>query len=293
MRYDLYNDCDVTELQYPITLTGGTDTYTPTADIGSNQNWGGGVAILNIGDGGTDATDALDVTLQGAPESVVSTLSSTADTGVALRYATNDNIKLSYSFLTAQAYNGLYSVKLYLKKLGTPAGGTPKIWVTVESDSGGNPNGAITNGTSNVIDPTTLSTSYGWIEFTFAIEPVLATSTTYHIVLQGDYTVDASNHVLWAVDTVTSGGKMEIYDSSWADVSTQTPATQVIYRTYSTLATFSQATGADTYCKQLQYKSFGAGYRYIRGLLNLTNGNSASFPISMSLVVPKKDSSLA
>lgn len=91
------------------------------------------------------------------------------------------------------------SVRLWLKKVGTPTG---NLTVKLQTDSAGSPSGTpVTNGTSDVIAASTLATSYGWITFTFAINPTLAAATQYHIVLETADTQSNSNYVVWGADS--------------------------------------------------------------------------------------------
>jgi hypothetical protein len=106
-------------------------------------------------------------------------------------------------------------VRLWLKKVGTPTG---NINIEIQTDNSGVPSGtAVTNGTSDNVDVSTLTTSYDWIEFTFSTNPSLTASTQYHLVLQGDFTVNSSNYVHWGADdydVVYPDGSMSVYDGT-------------------------------------------------------------------------------
>ncbi|MDQ7027564.1 MAG: choice-of-anchor R domain-containing protein, partial [Anaerolineae bacterium] len=90
------------------------------------------------------------------------------------------------------------SVKLWLRKSGTPAG---NLTVKIETDSSGSPSGTVvTNGTSATVAASSLATSYGWIEFTFSTPPSLSASTQYHLVLETTDTQSNTNYVEWGAD---------------------------------------------------------------------------------------------
>jgi len=109
-------------------------------------------------------------------------------------------------------------IRLWLKKTGTPAG-TDTLTLVIQTDSSGVPSGsAVTNGTSNTVDISdTLTTSYAWVEFTFATNPSLTAGTQYHLVLQGAFTISASNYVQWGADNydiIYANGSMSYYDDT-------------------------------------------------------------------------------
>lgn len=97
-----------------------------------------------------------------------------------------------------QAAGGVFKVNLWLKKVGSPTG---NLTVTIETDNAGDPSGtAVTNGTSNNVAASSLSTGYGWIEFTFATSPTLSASTQYHLVLETTESHDEFDYVVWGAD---------------------------------------------------------------------------------------------
>lgn len=110
------------------------------------------------------------------------------------------------------------TIKLWLKKVGSPTG---NLTVTIESDSSGAPSGSpISNGTAGTVAASTLSTSYGWITFTFSTPPTLTGSTTYWIVLDTSDSISETNYVQWGADGSAPGyanGEMKSYaSSSWS-----------------------------------------------------------------------------
>jgi len=150
------------------------------------------------------------------------------DTWIPLRNGASDNVLIGHAFTTAAGSTpSFYQVTFRLKQLGTLSAGD-YIWVTLEGDSTGDPDGTAI-ATSYKVDATAITTATAGelVTFTFRESTVaaLTASTAYHVVLQGDYTASSSNQIQMHVDTVSSGGTIELYDSSWADVTTQTPPT--------------------------------------------------------------------
>jgi len=113
----------------------------------------------------------------------------------------NLNDKLAQSFQIASASN-IDSVKLWLKKTGSPTGNlTAKIY----TDSGDEPNALVSNGTSDAVAASTLTTSYGWIDFAFSTSPSLSATTTYWIVLETADSASNTDYVDWGADASAPG----------------------------------------------------------------------------------------
>lgn len=135
-------------------------------------------------------------------------------------YALRDtatNTQLSQGF-KANTSGPVTKVKLWLKSEGTPAG-TDTITLEIQSDSSGLPSGAeVTNGIATAVDISdSLTSSYGWITFTFSTNPTLVAGTQYHLVLQGAFTISAVNFVYWGVDNydvIFANGCMSTYDGT-------------------------------------------------------------------------------
>lgn len=132
--------------------------------------------------------------------------------GVALRTASNTAIKLAASFTTAAGTTpSIKRVVLPLKKHATLTAGT--LTVTIASDSSG-PNATLA--TAATFDLSALTASFTGATFDFATPLQLAANTKYWVVLEGDYTVDATANVTWRTTTVASGGNASVYGSSWS-----------------------------------------------------------------------------
>jgi len=109
-------------------------------------------------------------------------------------------------------------VQLYLRKIGSPTG---NLTVKLETDSAGYPSGStVTNGTSDVVAASTLSTSYGYIEFEFSTAPTLTGSTQYHLVLETADSASDVNYVAWGADfsapSYSNGVMAGEISASWA-----------------------------------------------------------------------------
>jgi len=145
-----------------------------------------------------------------------STLGATA---TELREGATTNNKLALRF-TQSGARSIKRVALYLDKQGSFTAGK-KLTLTIETNNSGNPSGtAVTNGTSNTVDiDTEVSTTAGWVTFTFAKPVDLSDATVYHFVLAGDYTASATINVRWYSKTVASGGTFNTFDATnWAGV---------------------------------------------------------------------------
>lgn len=108
-------------------------------------------------------------------------------------------------------------VRLYLSKPGAPAAYTNGIWVTIEGDAAGAPDG-VPVATSLYVDPAYISaTGFEWIDFVFPTPPPLGAATTYWAVLQGDFTAGA-NIVEWETETTAAGSTSMHFDAAWLAV---------------------------------------------------------------------------
>jgi hypothetical protein len=123
-------------------------------------------------------------------------------------------LKLAQSF-TPSVTGSRIRVDLALKKNGSPSGNT---WVTIQADSGGNPSGTAL-ATSNNVDISTWDTISSWIQYDFSTPVNLNASTTYWLVLEGDFTRSDTNYGKWCCNTSNgyAGGVGKQYESSWTD----------------------------------------------------------------------------
>ena len=125
------------------------------------------------------------------------------------------NEKIAFSFTPEQTIT-VSSVDGLIQKLGSP---TDDINVRFETDSSDLPSGStVTNGTSNVIDGSTLSGSTELHTFTFSTPPTLTGGTKYWMIYERSTGVDASNRYFWAVSsptTVREGGSSNFGGTVW------------------------------------------------------------------------------
>jgi hypothetical protein len=110
------------------------------------------------------------------------------------------------------------TVRLWLKKVGSPTG---NLTIKLQTDSSGSPSGTtVTNGTSATVAASSLSTSYGYIDFAFSTPPSLSATTQYHIVLETADSASNTNYVEWGADGSSPGyasGVMKYeFSSTWS-----------------------------------------------------------------------------
>jgi len=123
-------------------------------------------------------------------------------------------VKLAQGFQVATA-GKVEFVDVRLNKASSPTG---NFWYTIETDSSGNPSGTVL-ATSDKYDVARLPTSNITVRIPFRNPATLSTSTQYHLVLQGDYTVSATNNMQWRGDTANSyaNGVAKKFDgTTWA-----------------------------------------------------------------------------
>ncbi len=103
----------------------------------------------------------------------------------------------------------LSRVSLYIKKTGSPSNATVRIL----SNSGSNPTKTQVGG-NGTISSSNVTTSYGWLDVSFASNPSLNSGTNYWILI--DSSGNASNYYSWATDSndSCSNGTAK-YSSNW------------------------------------------------------------------------------
>lgn len=195
---------------------GGQDTKTPIISMALNKspnmrNWhcaGVGNSLIKRGgfakvNSGAVTTDNLDVFYSPGYQ--------TTD------YALRDTVartQISQGF-KPNTSSTVTKVRLWLKKTSTPTG---NINIAIQTNNSGVPSGtAVTNGTSENLDISTLTTTYQWYTFTFFTNPSLTVGTQYHIVLQGSNTINGTAYAQWGVDNydvVYPDGSISVYDAS-------------------------------------------------------------------------------
>jgi hypothetical protein len=106
-------------------------------------------------------------------------------------------------------------VDIKIAKIGAPTG---NFWVTIESDSAGVPSGTVL-ATSDKYTVDRLPTTSLLVRLPFRNPFTTVAATQYHIVLQGDFTISGTNHMLWRADTTagayTNGAKAAFDGTTW------------------------------------------------------------------------------
>lgn len=132
----------------------------------------------------------------------------------------NSTVKVAQGFKVDTA--GLLEfVDVKLLKTGTPTG---NYWFTVEATSGGVPSNTAL-ATSDKYDVSRLTTTATVVRMPFRTPASLSAATQYHLVMQGDYTVSATNFANWRMDgsaATYANGSKALFDS---DTSTWTSDT--------------------------------------------------------------------
>lgn len=107
-------------------------------------------------------------------------------------------------------------IRLWLKKQGSPTG---TLTIRIETNNAGSPSGTLVDANAtDTVAASSVSASYGYINFDLPAAVALVTSTTYWIVLSTSDTASGSNYIIWGADGSTpnySNGEMR-YESASA-----------------------------------------------------------------------------
>jgi hypothetical protein len=167
----------------------------------------------------------------------------------------NSTIKVAQGLQFATA-GPLEFIDVKLVKTGTPTG---NYWFTLEANNAGVPSNTPL-ATSRKYAASRLTTTAGFVRIPFDTPYSVSAATQYHLVLQGDYAVSASNFISWRMDgsagSYASGAKA-LFDS---DTSTWTTDTDddLIFKAY--------VTENDTSLTMpVGYRNALVGYVYING----------------------------
>jgi hypothetical protein len=172
--------------------------------------------VLSVG--AISGTPTLDVQVQQSVELARgTTVMAVGTTWTQVNKGTDDNVALAAKW-TQSGARSLKTATLFLKKVGTLAAGK-KLTLDIFSDDAGSPDASLATSATVDID-SLVTTTGGYVTFTFPTLVELANATVYHAVLTADYTNSSSNYVAWRSKTVGSGGNLEVKDSDWAAVTT-------------------------------------------------------------------------
>lgn len=158
----------------------------------------------------------IDVNLPFATSSYATYSQTNQDSDLALD---NTTTRISQSFTGAGG--PLASVKFWIKKVGSATGNaTAKLY----AHSGTFGTSSVPTGTalaaSNVLDVSTLTTSYQLIEFTFPWNYALVNATNYCVTLEYTGTSSDYVHVGYDASAAGHGGNKATYAGSWTAQST-------------------------------------------------------------------------
>lgn len=150
-------------------------------------------------------------------------------------------------------------ISLYLKKTGSPTG---YLQAKVYSSDGNDlPSAVIANGSSQGVPMSSLTTSYGWVDFDFDMDarPELNVSTSYHLVLVATgYTyADGTTEVVWGCEQTTNyyvDGEGETYDgSTWTNIVTSTDFNFKVFTGHREGADYSSIREVESLVKHLTH----------------------------------------
>ncbi len=141
---------------------------------------------------------------------------------------TNGDNKLGQGFTISESGPCVYA-EVKLARVGTPTG---KIWLTVHTNAAGVPSSTVV-ATSQAFDVSRIPTTAEMVRIPMKTSETLSASPTlYHLVLQGDYTVDASNYIGWRYDASApdyANGSFARYDSDGGGVWTSNSGHDAIF----------------------------------------------------------------
>ena len=154
----------------------------------------------------------------------------TVDSNTSLRYSTGaPTDKIAQSFQPGTS-GPVSFIDVLLLRAGSVSG---NIWWTIEADSGGSPSGTPL-ATSDKLDASVVSTANQWVRQVFRNPATLTASTTYWLVMQGDYSRSDTVYLAWAgkIAGGYAGGSPKIMNSS--NVWSAAPLGDYAFKTYVT-----------------------------------------------------------
>jgi hypothetical protein len=132
----------------------------------------------------------------------------------------NSTVRIAQGLQFATA-GKLVWVNVKLLKTGSPTG---NYWLTLEASSAGNPSNTPLV-TSDKYDASRLTTTATWVRIPFRTPYSVSTSTQYHLVLYGDFTVSGANYINWRMDGSAgayASGSKALFDSDTSTWTTDT-----------------------------------------------------------------------
>ena len=153
----------------------------------------------------------------------------TTDANDSLRQA-SANTRLAQGFQLSTA-GAVIAAEMTFGKTGTAIG---SVWVTIEADSGGDPDGTPLQTSDSLAVPDITDSATAYTRFTFPAPVQLSASTQYHLVMHGSYAIDGSNYVVWRGNSAGAYASGSSKDYSGAAWSAATNSTDFMFRLYVT-----------------------------------------------------------
>lgn len=155
------------------------------------------------------------------------------DSSNALRFATGTPSDREAQGFQISATGPIEFADVLLITTSTKPNG--RMWLTIESDNGsGSPNGSIL-ATSEVLDSNYVpSVGSSWVRFGFRTPPTLSTGSTYHLILNAEYTRSDSVYMAWSgviAGGYASGQAKQYNGTTWSNATNVADFNFRIYRT--------------------------------------------------------------
>lgn len=125
---------------------------------------------------------------------------------------TGSNRFMSDDFTVGGSNFGADNAYIWLRRIGSPGTLTVKIY----TDTGGEPNAAVTSASATITTTTITDVISQWRVFDLSAASDLTASTKYHIVVYGASTDGETNRWEIGVDSGTTGSKSSTAGSTWA-----------------------------------------------------------------------------
>lgn len=273
----------------PDAQAAGTRYTAPLAVRG----YGSANILLQLGVLGSSATVDAKIQESDDPSAILNNLDDAQDTGLGLRLGATDNAELA-AFFTTPAGDGVTvkEIKVKMKGVGTLASGKV-VTATLQVVTAGVPDDTdLFTPVAGDLAPDEISTSeYVTVTFTVPAGVHLAAATQYAVVIEGDYSASGSNYLLVGVDTVGSGGNVNIHDTDWgAVVTTQTMLVNVVAYDWTDIsgAAFSQKLQASSHGSNNYIGTIALRKRlpFLRGLLTV---GTATSDVAMQILLHEPD----
>lgn len=182
------------------------------------RGFGRSAVILNAGGFASGATATVTIYQATEPQALATAVTA-ADVSTALRLTSTAGVKLAILLdgTSQTAPRSLDEVYVRMRRVGSPTGA---VSASIEIQSTTTPSGT-SLGNSAAVTIDAIATSYEWKRLQWSTAVPLVPSTTYFVVIQGNYTTSAANYIEFGVDTVVSGGNYYDYTTAWDATATK------------------------------------------------------------------------